>query len=172
MNCAPALSNDGATVYIAVNARLEPAPAQSGYLLALDSTTLATRARVALTDPQHRHPRALSDDGTASPMVGPDGGVFFGVLETPFGAHNARGWLLQFDAPLNPVGVPGGFGWDVVADRDPGVDGAVVHRHVDLPADGEVQQLPRRRHRRRPQPARRARPERDARPTRSCRACR
>ena len=29
------------------------------------------------------------------------------------GSSNARGWLLQFDALLNPVGVPGSFGWDV-----------------------------------------------------------
>jgi hypothetical protein len=35
------------------------------------------------------------------------------VLERTFGSHNARGWLLQFDALLNPVGVPGSFGWDV-----------------------------------------------------------
>ena len=46
-------------------------------------------------------------------MVGPDGRVFYGVLERTFGTHNARGWLLQFDAALNPVGVPGSFGWDV-----------------------------------------------------------
>ncbi len=46
-------------------------------------------------------------------MIGPDGRVFYGVLETTFPTHNARGWLLQFDASLNPVGVPGSFGWDV-----------------------------------------------------------
>jgi hypothetical protein len=39
--------------------------------------------------------------------------VFYGVLEATFPTHNARGWLLQFDALLNPVGVPGSFGWDV-----------------------------------------------------------
>jgi hypothetical protein len=39
--------------------------------------------------------------------------VFYGVLEGQYGAHNARGWLLQFDALLNPSGVPGSFGWDV-----------------------------------------------------------
>jgi hypothetical protein len=46
-------------------------------------------------------------------VVGPDGRVFYGVLETQFGTHNARGWLLQFDAALAPAGVPGSFGWDV-----------------------------------------------------------
>lgn len=112
MNCAPALSNDGTTVYIAVN-RGSTSATQTGFLLALDSTTLATRAKVALIDPNALTPARLSDDGTASPVVAPDGRVFYGVLESQFGTHNARGWLLQFDALLNPVGVPGSFGWDV-----------------------------------------------------------
>nr|WP_299908420.1 hypothetical protein [Sphingomonas bacterium] len=112
MNCAPAISIDGGTVYIAVN-RGSTSATQTGFLLALDSTTLATRARVALTDPNLLTPARLSDDGTASPVVGSDGRVFYGVLETTFPTHNARGWLLQFDALLNPVGVPGSFGWDV-----------------------------------------------------------
>jgi hypothetical protein len=34
-------------------------------------------------------------------------------LESQFPAHNARGWLLQFDALLNSAGAPGSFGWDV-----------------------------------------------------------
>lgn len=113
MNCAPALSADGATVYIAVNTNVVAGTTQRGYLLALNSTTLATRARVALTDPNTLAAARVSDDGTATPVVGPDGRVFYGVLETTFPTHNARGWLLQFDASLNPVGVPGSFGWDV-----------------------------------------------------------
>lgn len=112
MNCAPALSIDGGTVYIAVN-RGSTSATQTGFLLALDSATLATRARVALTDPNLLTPARISDDGTSSPVVGPDGRVFYGVLETQFPTHNARGWLLQFDALLNPAGVPGSFGWDV-----------------------------------------------------------
>lgn len=112
MNCAPALSVDGTTVYIAVN-RGSTNATQTGYLLALDSTTLATRARIALTDPNQGTPARISDDGTATPVVGPDGRVFYGVLESQFPTHNARGWLLQFDAALNPVGAPGSFGWDI-----------------------------------------------------------
>ena len=112
LNCAPAPSNDGATDYIAAN-RGSTGATQNGVLLALDSTTLATRASVALIDPLLGGPARLSDDGTATPVVGPDGRVFYGVLERTFGTHNARGWLLQFDALLNPVGVPGSFGWDV-----------------------------------------------------------
>ncbi|UZK65102.1 hypothetical protein [Sphingomonas sp. M1-B02] len=112
MNCAPALSIDGGTLYIAVN-RGATTATQTGYLLALDSTTLATRAKAALVDPNTLTPARLSDDGTASPVVGSDGRVFYGVLESQFPTHNARGWLLQFDSLLNPVGVPGSFGWDV-----------------------------------------------------------
>ena len=113
MNCAPAISSDGSTVYIAVNTAPASGVTQRGYLLALDSNTLATRAKVALVDPNLLTPARISDDATSCPVVGPDGRVFYGVLEAQFSTHNARGWLLQFDALLNPVGVPGSFGWDV-----------------------------------------------------------
>ena len=112
MNCAPAISIDGGTVYIAVN-RGSTTATQRGFLLALDTTTLATRAKVGLVDPNTLALARISDDGTSSPVIGPDGRVFYGVLEAQFPTHNARGWLLQFDAMLNPVGVPGSFGWDI-----------------------------------------------------------
>jgi len=37
------------------------------------------------------------------------------VLESVFGSHNARGWLLHFDATLATLKVPGSFGWDDTA---------------------------------------------------------
>ena len=114
MNSAPALSPDHATLYVAVNTA-PGATVQSGYLLALDSATLATKQKVALRDPDSGTVARISDDSTASPTVGPDGAVYFGVLEPVFGAHNGRGWLLQFDATLVPRGAPGGFGWDDTA---------------------------------------------------------
>ena len=113
MNCAPALSNDGSTLYIAVNLNAATGVTQTGYLLALDSTTLATKAKADLIDPSSGTRARVSDDATSAPVVGPDGRVFYGVLETQFPSHNARGWLLQFDAMLNSAGVPGSFGWDV-----------------------------------------------------------
>jgi hypothetical protein len=62
MNSAPALSRDGSAVYIAVsNAQGQ------GYLL------------------------SLSSNSTSSPTVGPDGDVYFGVLEDNRPAHNFRG---------------------------------------------------------------------------------
>ncbi len=86
-----------------------------GYLVALDSSTLTPKVRVLLIDPSEGKPSVVSDDGTASPTVGPDGDVFIGVLEATFGAHNARGWLLHFDAGLTQTKIPGSFGWDDTA---------------------------------------------------------
>jgi hypothetical protein len=109
-NSAPALSNDESIVYVAVNSN-----GGSGYLLALDSTTLATVSKVFLKDPRSSTtPAWISDDGTASPTVGPDGDVYFGVLENPFNHHD-RGWLLHFSSDLTQTKIPGGFGWDDTA---------------------------------------------------------
>jgi hypothetical protein len=115
MNSAPALSNDLGTLYVAVNSVDTPNVAQTGYLLALDSTTLAVKARVRLLDPATNAAAQVPDNGTASPTVGPDGDVFFGVLESTFGQHNGRGWLLHFDSTLATTLIPGGFGWDDTA---------------------------------------------------------
>ena len=112
MNSAPALSIDAKTLYIAVNAGVVAGQVQGGYLLALDSTTLAVKSRVILLDPVTATIARVSDDSTASPAVGPDGEVYFGVLESTFGTHNARGWLLHFNATLTTSFTPGGFGWD------------------------------------------------------------
>ena len=119
MNSAPALSPDGTTVYAAVNTVAQTGVTQTGVLLALDSTTLAVKGKVALVDPASGQPARVSDNGTSSPTVGPDGHVYFGVLESSLGAHNGRGWLLQFDAALATQFVPGGFGWDVTASLIP-----------------------------------------------------
>jgi hypothetical protein len=108
---APALSADRRILYIAVNDGSGWGSA-FGYLLALDSRTLATLAAVRLLDPKSGQNAFVHDSGTASPTVGPDGDVYFGVVENPFLSHHARGWLLRFDRMLVPKGVPGSFGWD------------------------------------------------------------
>ena len=46
---------------------------------ARELTTLAVRARIALTDPNLNTPARVSDDGTSSPVVGPDGRVVGGL---------------------------------------------------------------------------------------------
>jgi hypothetical protein len=110
-NCAPALSNDGKLVYIAVSAGTY----QRGDLVALDTRTLRPFAKVALIDPQNGRDALLPDDGTASPTVGPDGDVYFGVLGNPFYSHHLRGWLLHFSGDLAQTKIPGSFGWDDTA---------------------------------------------------------
>ena len=115
MNSAPALSPDSATLYVVVNSAPVSGTVQRGILVALNAQTLAVRNRVALLDPNGGAAARISDSSTASATVGPDGRVFIGVLENTFGAHNGRGWLLQFDAALNSAGAPGGFGWDDTA---------------------------------------------------------
>ena len=108
MNAAPALSADGSTVYVAVNS----GSFGRGSLVALNSATLATTAVRQLKDPLSGQDSVVSDDGTASPMVAPDGRVYFGVLESPF--HTSKGWLLSFNADLTVSAnrPAGGFGWD------------------------------------------------------------
>jgi hypothetical protein len=106
-NCAPALSNNGGYVYVAVNDS-----SSHGYLLELNSSTLATVATVRLKDPISGRDALLSDDGTASPLVGPDGDVYYGVLENPFPHNHDRGFLLHFSGDLGTTKTPGDFGWD------------------------------------------------------------
>ncbi len=109
MNCAPALSADGSLLYLAGRG----STSNPGYLLALRTADLTTRAIVAPMDPLTGQPSTVPNDGTSSPMVAPDGRVFYGVLGTPFGTNASRGWLLQFDSLLVSTGAPGAFGWDV-----------------------------------------------------------
>ncbi len=108
MNSAPALSNDGKLLYVAVKRD----SGAGGYLLALDSTTLAPVAKVPLRDIKSGRDADVPDNSTASPTVGPDGDVYFGVLENPFPENHDRGWLLHFNSTLSVLKLPGAFGWD------------------------------------------------------------
>ncbi len=114
-NSAPALSADLRTLYVAVNTNPAVGTRQSGYLLALDAQTLATQSTTRLLDPVTGTPAWVNDNATSSPTVGPDGDVYYGVLEANVPAHNFRGWLLHFDATLAHAKIPGAFGWDDTA---------------------------------------------------------
>jgi len=108
-NSAPALSNDGTTVYVVVKGVSSDI---YGYLLGLDSTTLATKFKVFLKDPRNNNANNahMTDDSTASPLVGPDGDVYFGIIGNPF--NGSRGFLLHFSSDLTVEHPAGGFGWD------------------------------------------------------------
>jgi hypothetical protein len=112
-NCAPAVSPDGSTVYVAVNS--QNVGFSSGYLLALNASNLSTIAKVQPIDPQFGSASLMPDDGTASPTIGPDGHVYFGVFDA---ANTSRGWMMQYNLTTNGSGTslapstPGGFGWD------------------------------------------------------------
>ena len=113
---APTLSNDEATLYVVVAG---PTAATPGYLVGLDPATLGTHTiapgvpmRVALKDPRNGGTANadLPDQSSASPTVGPDGDVYYGVMGTPF--NDSRGWLLHYSGDLAQTKVPGAFGWD------------------------------------------------------------
>jgi len=108
LNNAPALSNDGQTLYFTANNS-----SGTGQLIAVNANNLALLNRQTLFDPRSGGSTAarLPDVGTASVTVAPDGHVFIGVLENPF--TNSKGWMLQYNAGLtSTTGAPGAFGWD------------------------------------------------------------
>jgi hypothetical protein len=108
-NCAPAVNADGSKLYVAVS----QGSFSSGYLCLVNTGDLTPINRVALVDPRNAQWNAsLPDDGTASPTIGPDGDVYFGVLEANFPSNHDRGWLLHFDSTLMITKTPGAFGWD------------------------------------------------------------
>lgn len=93
-NSAPALSNDGSKLYIALQGATD-------YLVAVNSFTLAPMHRVTLDG-------YINDAGTSSPTVGPDGDVYFGVLP----GYHSRGALQHFSGDLTSTHPEASFGWD------------------------------------------------------------
>ena len=104
MNAAPTLSNDGKTVYVS---EISAANGWESHLIALDTSTMTQKADALLVDPYGGQANAHGDS-TASPMVGPDGDVYYGVMY----GFNSHGWLDHFDSNLNLKGARGAFGWD------------------------------------------------------------
>jgi hypothetical protein len=107
-NCAPAISGDGRSIYVAVN----QSSFSYGYLCLAAAPSLRPQRSVLLLDPRSGQPVALADDGTSAPTIGPDGDVFYGALEANFPSNHARGWMLHFNAALTTAKIPGAFGWD------------------------------------------------------------
>src|SRR4029079_9649407 len=80
------------------------------YLVELNPTTLQAKHTVFLKDPRNSQGAQLSDISTSTPMVAPDGDVYFGVLSNP--GNGSRGFLLRFSGDLQITKTPGAFGWD------------------------------------------------------------
>jgi hypothetical protein len=123
INCAPALSPSGANVYVTVTSPTR------GILVGLSATTLKPQFHAVLRDPVTGRPAVISPSSSASPVVGPDGDVYYGVLENPFPSHDDRGWLLHYNATLTRTKIPGSFGWDntpsvLPAQADPSYHGS------------------------------------------------
>ena len=114
MNSAPALSATTERRSTSPSARRSTG-FRHGYLSPLDAAPWRSRQRAPQRPAQRQRRRVVSDDGTASPTVGPDGDVYFGVLEATFCVNNGRGWLLHFNADLTQPKTPGAFGWDDTA---------------------------------------------------------
>jgi hypothetical protein len=107
LNCAPALSPNGKTVYIAVLG------VRISMLVGLDAATLKPKYEVTMKDPANGRPaNVVFTSSTASPTIGPDGDVYFGVMEHPPPLHDGRGWLLHYNSTLTKTLTPGSFGWD------------------------------------------------------------
>ena len=105
-NCAPALSNDGSTLYVAVKGTNSSTATCSAW-----TRPTFRPVKVFLRNPNDNQPAVVTDSATASPMVGPDGDVFFGTLAN----NGSVGFLLHFSADLQTKKLPGGFGWDYTA---------------------------------------------------------
>ena len=103
---APTLSSSFDTLYVGLTG--------IPYLVGLDATTLATKYRRLLLNPSGGGQCVVLDQSSSSPMVGPDGDIYFGVLGAPY---DVRGWLLHFSADLQVEKLPGAFDWD----QTPGV---------------------------------------------------
>ncbi len=107
-NAAPALSNDGTTLYIVVKESGDWV--YHGRLLGLNTNTLATKYNSGVLKDPRGADAAILNLSTSSPMVAPDGRVFLGVFGNPY--NGSRGWMLQFSGDLQTKYTPGGFGWD------------------------------------------------------------
>ena len=108
LNCAPAVNSAGTAVYITCNT----GSFGRGTIARVNPANLQVTGRARLIDPHTGNDAAVDNEGTASPIIGPDGDVYQGVLENPFPSCHDRGFLLHFSADLSQTKIPGAFGWD------------------------------------------------------------
>ena len=106
MNCAPALSPSGTTVYITV---VGP---KSGILVGLSASTLKPRFHVLLQDPVSGRPSLYRPARPPHPRPARTGTCTTASWRIRFPSHDDRGWLLHYNSSLSRTKIPGSFGWD------------------------------------------------------------
>lgn len=106
VGCAPAFSNDESIVYMGIRAQNNSG---IGYMVAFNATTLAPIASKRLYVPGTTTPAYILDDSTSTPMVGPDGDVYYGAWYY----NGYRGFLYHWNSDLSVEKIPGHFGWDI-----------------------------------------------------------
>lgn len=114
-NCEPAISNDGTHLYVASKQALWYNYGNPK-LDEINTSDLSKVGTVGLTIPVSTptDPDAFAyvmDDGTATPMVGPDGDVYYGVWYQ----NIERGFMLHYSGDLSTQKLAGAFGWDDTA---------------------------------------------------------
>ena len=105
VNCAPGVDPRTQTVYATTNT----GSFGRGYLARVNCGTMQVMSRVRLLDPRNGNDAAIDNEGTSSPLIGPDGDVYQGVLVS---GNHSRGFLLHFSQNLSQTKIPGAFGWD------------------------------------------------------------
>jgi len=111
-NCEPAISNDGTHLYAATKQALWY-NYNNPKLIEINTSNLTKVNTVNLTIPVSTptDPQSFAyvqDDGTSSPLVGPDGDVYFGVWYL----NIYRGFMLHYSGDLRTQKLAGAFGWD------------------------------------------------------------
>ena len=105
INCAPGLDARCQNLYITTST----GSFGRGFLARVNPTTFQVLSRVRLLDPRNGNDANIDDQGTSSPLIGPDGDVYQGVLVS---GNHSRGFLLHYSADLSQTKIPGAFGWD------------------------------------------------------------